>query len=458
MPGPTIVVIADDLTGAAEVAAIGRNSGWRAFVATQPGPIPDRAFPRTGETLFDPGRKKTTPNLFEAPGAATALASPVPTPPTPRPGAARLFVYDSNTRLVKPRRAATIAASFAHGAKWARANLVFKKTDSVLRGNILAECEAIAGVTGARQVLLVPANPGRGRVVRDGHYYIAGRPIHHTEFRRDPHHPAISSKILSFFPRGAAVVRHLQSGKPQRGAPSAPFVLGEGWLPEHLTGWAQRLDRKILPAGAAEFFSAILAEKFPQQYIEASSTKLPTAWLTRGSTLIIIGSRSTANASFLKTARAARSLINLPRELARAGNHSNAVFSSWRTRIAEALASRPNGSVAVATIRPGDASAIQKTLERLVKFLWQRRAFRHLVVTGGATAGGIFSRIGCSHFEVLGQWTPGVALMRPAGNDMPFVTVKPGSYSWPANLAALWNPRRKPRSRRSRDTLGAIAS
>ena len=77
------------------------------------------------------------------------------------------------------------------GARW-----VYKKVDSVLRGQVVAELEAMMPQLGLKRALLVPANPALGRTISDGEYFIHGRPIHKTEFARDAEHPRLSPRVL----------------------------------------------------------------------------------------------------------------------------------------------------------------------------------------------------------------------------------------------------------------------
>jgi uncharacterized protein YgbK (DUF1537 family) len=60
--------------------------------------------------------------------------------------------------------------------------------------------------------------------------------------------------------------------------------------------------------------------------------------------------------------------------------------------------------------------------------------FRHLLITGGATAGAVLSELGWSGFEVSHVWGSGAVTLRPTAAPDFAVTLKPGSYPWPAKL------------------------
>jgi uncharacterized protein YgbK (DUF1537 family) len=73
--------------------------------------------------------------------------------------------------------------------------LVYKKTDSTLRGNIGAELRALHVVFPEREIIYVPAYPSMGRTVRSGRLLVHGLPVHETEFGRDPLNPVLHSDL-----------------------------------------------------------------------------------------------------------------------------------------------------------------------------------------------------------------------------------------------------------------------
>lgn len=102
-------------------------------------------------------------------------------------------------------------ARAACGLRHLRARWIYNKTDSVLRGNVTHEVEAVIQALGLDGVLLVPANPSLGRTIEGGRYFVRGRPLHETEFARDPRHQRVC-------------------GKPVRTGDSRVFVPGgTGW-------------------------------------------------------------------------------------------------------------------------------------------------------------------------------------------------------------------------------------
>jgi len=134
MPTPTeLFVIADDLSGAAETAGVLARPGRAARIV-----------------LAGAGR--------------------------PLPAASGLTVVDLDSRTATPADAArAVHAALAAAPPRAR---IFKKIDSLLRGNLAAEIGALAA---ARPVVLAPALPVGGRTVRDGVVHLDGDPLHETD-------------------------------------------------------------------------------------------------------------------------------------------------------------------------------------------------------------------------------------------------------------------------------------
>ncbi|MBM3877876.1 MAG: four-carbon acid sugar kinase family protein [Verrucomicrobia bacterium] len=154
-----IAIIADDLSGAAELAGIAAARGWRAEV----------------QTRFDPSSE------------------------------AEVIAIDTNTRLKSETEAARIVGGVARAVAAARPSWIFKKTDSVLRGHIRAEIAAVLAATGLRDCVFIPANPSKSRVIRGGRYFIAGVPLDETAFARDPWHPRRSSVVREWFGEAPAI-------------------------------------------------------------------------------------------------------------------------------------------------------------------------------------------------------------------------------------------------------------
>lgn len=101
-----------------------------------------------------------------------------------------LLVIDTETRHVSPDEAARIVTECARPA-----GIIYKKTDSTLRGNIAAEIGALTRLFPGHKLHYVGAYPALGRTVHAGKVYVDGVPVHQTAFSRDSLNPVTSSSI-----------------------------------------------------------------------------------------------------------------------------------------------------------------------------------------------------------------------------------------------------------------------
>ena len=109
--------------------------------------------------------------------------------------AAPVLVIDTETRHLPPHEAAAIVLETARSARRFAPHLIYKKTDSTLRGNIAAEFRALLTAFPERPLIYAPAYPAMGRTVKDRHLFVHGIPVHQTAFAADPLNPVRGSNI-----------------------------------------------------------------------------------------------------------------------------------------------------------------------------------------------------------------------------------------------------------------------
>lgn len=74
---------------------------------------------------------------------------------------------------------------------------VYKKIDSVLRGNVAVEIMALVDNLQMDAAIIFPAFPNEGRTTIGGYHLLKGIPIQRTEFSRDPASPITESNIAN---------------------------------------------------------------------------------------------------------------------------------------------------------------------------------------------------------------------------------------------------------------------
>lgn len=101
----------------------------------------------------------------------------------------------SESRLLLPDAAAAAVRGVAARCIALGAEIMFKKVDSTLRGNLGAEIEAVLDVAGYHAALVCTAMPKTGRVCSGGKLYLNGAPLHETQIGRDPFNPVTVSSV-----------------------------------------------------------------------------------------------------------------------------------------------------------------------------------------------------------------------------------------------------------------------
>ena len=378
-----IGVIADDLTGAAELGAIGWRHGLRAEIV------------RSG-----------------------------------KPSDADLVCVDTDSRACEPAEAAKRAAAAAKLLRAAGAKWIYKKVDSVLRGQVTAEVEAVMQQLKLERALLLPANPSLGRTIRRGEYFLRGRPLHKTEFAHDPHFPRRSSQVLRLVKVPEIFSMRVANG--DRVLVDGAIVVGDAESPTDLQRWTASCDAEMLPAGGAEFFSALLVSK----KLDVPPQKKAKAVFAPGKEFFIVGTSTQAARKFVAAERRKKTpVFALPQELAWGATFSAAAVEAVTQRVVAAIALNPRVilNVGLPQVRDAEVAArlsahVVRVAERVLKMQPVGKVFAE----GGATAAELVRRMNWPRLEIVRELAPGVAMLAVEGDENFLLTIKPGSYSWPA--------------------------
>lgn len=151
---------------------------------------------------------------------------------------------------------------------------LFKKTDSALRGHVEAELQTLLELTHYRRAVYLPANPSKGRIIRAGKYYICGVPISETGFKGDPEFPALSSSLAERFP----------SMRPYRSGVGDGMYYADAETLADISRVVDEADRDTLLAGAADLFECLLRKEFP----EAVKTERPLPHIDLSTDVLIV--------------------------------------------------------------------------------------------------------------------------------------------------------------------------
>jgi len=380
-----MLVIADDITGAAEIAGMAYSKGQQVRLlcadCTNSAGCTDSVGNTTITVIATDTRSMTE---AEATAETRRLAS---------------FLISHSSFLISPADSSFLIPHFSF--------LLFKKTDSALRGHVVAELAALMEATGFQRAVYLPANPSKGRVIRGGIYYIKGVPIHETAFSYDPEFPARTSLLSERFPHAA-----------EKG-----IVMPDAVSDDDIRRIVEQYnDGRTLFAGAADLFSALLAP--------ASAPLLEGTRECGGhcKTLLLCGSTQSKPLD-----------IGLPiAAMPRAVYDGEQTAADWFRLVGDQWAVA-NGLILTIphTHRTGKDIAVhlRTVMAEMTRLLVALCRPRHLVIEGGATAWATLQALGWTDFHIRQQFAPGVVQMENVTNGT-LVTLKPGSYPWGRLFAA----------------------
>ncbi|NLM28478.1 MAG: four-carbon acid sugar kinase family protein [Clostridiaceae bacterium] len=86
---------------------------------------------------------------------------------------------------------------------------IYKKTDSLLRGNLGAELTAVLDSSGRKKMVFVPSYPRMRRIVKNGRLFVDGVPATHAHNAKDALDPVATSVISDIIAKQTDLTVHL---------------------------------------------------------------------------------------------------------------------------------------------------------------------------------------------------------------------------------------------------------
>ncbi len=377
-----IVVVADDITGAAEMGGIALRYGLSVIVA---------------DDLIESDKYD-------------------------------VVVIYTNTRSETELHAAEQMASLSAKAWKVKPSLFYKKTDSVLRGHVLAEMNAQMKAMNLKKGLLVPINPFSARVIRHGHYYINNQPIHKTSFSIDPEFPISSSNVKEMLGANETSVKLIKRNEQPI---TTGISVGEAESQRDLDTWADVADNSFLLAGGGSFFNALLNKSYSVR--SPSAVRIPIAIGTAvdASICLISGTTFTKN---VERIRAYSSIVSyMPQNIFNAHDINDDEFDSWLQDVKSILLHYKKVIIAIDNTKAqkADPQALGLKLAEISKRIVDRTEISELMIEGGATAYAITRTLGWHSFIPEQELSQGILRMQVVGTNDIHLTIKPGSYEWP---------------------------
>lgn len=321
---------------------------------------------------------------------------------------------------------------------------LFKKIDSTLRGQPAAEMAAIAATL--RELgrtswgVLAPANPAMRRTTRDGRVFIDGQPLEHTEtWKREHSYPdadlAAMARSAGLRPlvlplaaiRGdGQALREALLAAAESGRDSTTLLVCDSETEDDLA----RLVAAARGAAAPGFFAgtAGLANALAAS-IPSAPKDPPGLSRTERGTLVAVGTlaRVSRESARRLAARADTSLVLVDPEGESRGNSMDIAGVLARGETAIAMLDAPQS--AAGAVDAGYAEDFSAVLALAL------RQMGALIVTGGETAAALLARCKVHGIRLLDEIEPGIALGTTLGEvEVPIIT-KPGAFGDEESLA-----------------------
>ena len=337
---------------------------------------------------------------------------------------------DGNTRHLDSRKAADETAKLVRRYIREDGQMLFKKLDSTLRGNVAAE---LAAALGARRslarskerivALLAPAFPANGRTTSNGRQLVHGKPLEETDLWRRESLPAQSHipemlRVVGLHPVliGLNLIRSgndVLEGTMKTLSADADVLVCDAETDQDLSAIADAsmaLGRSTIWAG-----SAGLAYHLPKAAGLAFRVGCPPGSFLEqpvalGPTLFVVGSLSSVSREQVEVLTASSEVIgiNIPPNTLLAGETS----SDWREHEL-ALTQALDAGMDVA-VCPGAefhdstmGQLLSAALARIVKPYADR--IGGLVVTGGESARAVLEAWGIHRLRLINELEAGVA-------------------------------------------------
>lgn len=342
---------------------------------------------------------------------------------SPGDGTSEITVVDTDTRESSPELAARVIADVANEIASGRA--VFKKIDSLLRGNIEQELAALCTALPDRLVLVAPALPALGRHTRGGVQHAEGLPVHESGTWTGEE--ASAPRCVDDLIPGTIVRLEAIRGDPDT-------------LVDTLSGIADDRLAALCDAETDEDLRALVRA--------AVATGRDVLWVGTSGLASALATETATDAGAVPPTSAPQrgeryvailgSIAPLARQQARALNQAGA---AWADLPADVLVGSPatladrvatmaaDGDLVVTVsgdVQPRQRDAVARGLALATAGVAAHAP--RLFVSGGATARAVLTHRGVTQLELIGELEPGVVISVPDDDASTYVITKAGTF------------------------------
>jgi D-threonate/D-erythronate kinase len=354
---------------------------------------------------------------FAAIGVETwVVAVPMQCDPAAIAGA-RVVSVNTDSRHLPAVQAATRVRDIVLRLGPEAFDIVVKKIDSTLRGNVVSETLALLEASGRRRAVIAPAFPAQGRTVKNGVVHVNGVPLAETAFARDALSPPPLAPLQKVFAeaRPGLAVAIAGAGDDVNSDSNIRIWIADGATNADLAVTVSAIHdqfREVLLAGSAGITKPLARACFSATGSQAAPEQLT------GTIVFAVGSRA------VQSAEQVESLMREPgSRMLRAPNGRllQKEFPTARNLVLKATADDAG--------KEGDAQQVAADLARNAIDAARSTHAQALVATGGDTAIAILTATGYPALQVLGDLMPGIPYARIRVDGAPlWLVTKAGGF------------------------------
>lgn len=341
----------------------------------------------------------------------------------------------TDSRSLSPAEAYSRNREFASILLGVQPRLIYKKVDSCMRGNVGVEVQALLEVLGNPCAFIAPAYPEMGRITMRGIHLVHDVPVAQSEMGRDPLSPVGSSRLEQLvsgpcgIPTAHLDLQSLESPE-ERLVRRVEGIVSKGV--RHLSfdaldmGHLIKIAKLALRMGALPVGSAGLAAALAQLSFAASRVS-PKRFFTQGLKrhLFVVGSKSEKAQDQISFLLKDPFVHHVDVPLA---------DSCKNERFWERFLSISQGCLLLTPELPQgqrpDPRQITQALAKAAREMIESWSPQALFLTGGETAQAVLECLGVTRIRLIGEPLRGVVMGKAANGLRPglLVLTKAGAF------------------------------
>src|SRR5665648_105631 len=354
------------------------------------------------------------------------------------PDNADVFVIDTETREADSKTARKRLKSILEKININKKDIIYKKVDSTLRGNIGAELEEIMIILNRDICIFSPSYPSYQRITIGGYLVVDQKPLSLSEYSCD-NSTQVENSFIPFllkkqtdFPVGQIDLKDVAKGQKtilskinelyQKGN---KIIVIDSTNEEHLKdifASGLKLDRPVLFSG-----SAGLANHFPNINNKSEDLKIKIE-NNKGPVIVVAGSRNSIMEDQVNYLKNRLNFTELKIDLEQVFSDKDRILDNYASEGIKAIKGNRDLVIHTAATYNEEKSINKKLmlkyhigfreleikiktfLGELISKIIKNSDVRNLILTGGDTALGVCKELGISNFNVIDELLPGIPL------------------------------------------------